>query len=105
MLSINDLSVSYGPVAALSHVSLDVQRGEFVAIMGPSGTGKTTLLRLIGGALKPTRGYVKVDGQPTHELDRDGPGDQPRVARVAEVAREQDEHRADNKSTRHVQLR
>lgn len=43
-----------------------------ISIMGLSGCGKTTLLRHIGGALKPNKGYVKVDGQNIHELDRDG---------------------------------
>lgn len=47
-------------------------RGNVVSIMGGSGCGKTTLLRLIGGALKPTKGRVKVDGQVMHELDQQG---------------------------------
>ncbi len=47
-------------------------KGKLVAIMGLSGCGKTTLLRHIGGALKPTKGYVKMDGQVMHELDADG---------------------------------
>jgi phospholipid/cholesterol/gamma-HCH transport system ATP-binding protein len=49
-----------------------VPRGKVVAIMGGSGCGKTTLLRLIGGQLRPTRGAVRVDGRVVHELDRDG---------------------------------
>ena len=47
-------------------------KGKLITIMGLSGCGKTTLLRLIGGALKPTKGYVKVDGQVVHELDHEG---------------------------------
>ena len=47
-------------------------KGKLVAIMGLSGCGKTTLLRHIGGALKPTKGYVKMDGQVMHDLDRQG---------------------------------
>ena len=51
---------------------MDFPRGKLIAIMGLSGCGKTTLLRHIGGALKPTKGHVKVDGQIIHELDQDG---------------------------------
>lgn len=46
-------------------------KGKLIAIMGLSGCGKTTLLRHIGGALKPGAGYVKFDGQKLHELDQD----------------------------------
>ncbi len=56
----------------LTGIDMVIPRGKVVAIMGISGSGKTTLLRLIGGQLKPTQGTVKVDGEFTHELDRDG---------------------------------
>ena len=51
-------------------LDLTVRRGRVVAIMGPSGTGKTTLLRLIGGQLRPDRGRVMVDGQEVARLGR-----------------------------------
>jgi phospholipid/cholesterol/gamma-HCH transport system ATP-binding protein len=51
-------------------VDLDIRRGKVTAIMGPSGTGKTTLLRLIGGQLRPHRGYILVDGQDVHALSQ-----------------------------------
>lgn len=51
-------------------VDLDIPEGKITAIMGPSGTGKTTLLRLIGGQLKPTSGSVEVAGQEIPKLKR-----------------------------------
>ncbi len=53
-------------------VDLDIQRGKVTAIMGPSGTGKTTLLRLIGGQLKPHAGSIVVDGEEVPRLRHDG---------------------------------
>ncbi len=49
-------------------VDLDIQRGKITAIMGPSGTGKTTLLRLIGGQLRPDAGSIMVEGQQVDKL-------------------------------------
>lgn len=68
-LSLRDVSRIYataagGTVEALSHVSLDVHRGEFVSLLGPSGCGKTTTLRLIAGLDQPQGGELTLDGEP-----------------------------------------
>ena len=57
-------------LTALEKVDLRVERGEFVSVVGPSGGGKTTLLRVIGGLLEPTLGAVLVDGMPPLEAQR-----------------------------------
>ena len=51
-------------------IDLDVMRGKVTAIMGPSGTGKTTLLRLIGGQWRPAQGAIEFDGTTIHTLRR-----------------------------------
>jgi len=67
ILSTVELAKSYKvgkiDVPALRGVSLDVNGGEFVAIMGPSGCGKSTLLHLLGGLLSPTSGTIMIDGE------------------------------------------
>ncbi len=53
----------YGIRPVLKNVSLEIERGELVVIMGPNGMGKTTLLGLIGGILYPIKGHVEIDGK------------------------------------------
>jgi len=56
------------PVHAVNGIDLEINQGEFTAIVGPSGCGKTTLLNIIGGLDRPTSGYVEVDGQDLSKL-------------------------------------
>ena len=58
LLSVKDLSVTYGANTVLQHVSLDLFEGEIVTIVGPNGSGKTTLLRALIGAADPSAGTV-----------------------------------------------
>ena len=63
VLSIRGLSKSFGRVAALDNVCLDIPDGQFVCMLGPSGCGKTTLLRLIAGLDQPDAGFISLDGK------------------------------------------
>lgn len=63
-LSIRHLYKSYGKVDVLKDINLDVQRGQVVCLIGPSGGGKSTLLRCINHLERPERGFVEVDGEP-----------------------------------------
>ena len=66
MISVSGLTKRYGTVTALRAFSLEVSRGEIVALVGPNGAGKTTALKLIVGLLLPTEGAVQVDGLDVH---------------------------------------
>ena len=70
-IEISGLTYNRGNKRIFDGVTLDIPRGKIVAIMGPSGTGKTTLLRLIGGQLRPDTGRVTVDGLSIPDLSRD----------------------------------
>ena len=72
LVSIRNLTKTYqrGPekVEVLHGIDLDIEEGDFVALMGPSGSGKTTLLNLIGGLDTPTTGSIEVAGQRIDQL-------------------------------------
>ena len=63
MLSIENIESGYGPMQVLWQPSLEVQKGSITSLLGPNGVGKTTLLKLIGGQIRPSSGSIKVDGE------------------------------------------
>lgn len=69
-VTIKNLYFKHRDHVIFSGVDLNIPRGKITAIMGPSGTGKTTLLKLIGGQLYPEAGEVIVDGENIHSLSR-----------------------------------
>jgi phospholipid/cholesterol/gamma-HCH transport system ATP-binding protein len=69
LVEIRDLQFAYGERTILSNLSMDIPRGKLVAVMGGSGSGKTTVLRLIGGQIRPQKGTVSVAGEVVHRLD------------------------------------
>jgi putative ABC transport system ATP-binding protein len=72
LIEINKLSKNYTSgeecVLALVEMDLNIERGEFISVMGPSGSGKSTLLTILGGLNHPTRGVVVVDEIPIYKL-------------------------------------
>lgn len=68
LIKVRDLHFSRGDRKIFDGLSLDIPRQGITAIMGPSGTGKTTLLKLIGGQLVPDQGFIEVDGLNVHQL-------------------------------------
>jgi branched-chain amino acid transport system ATP-binding protein len=68
ILELRDIDVFYGRTQALRGVSLHVNRGEIVALIGSNGAGKTTTLRTISGLVRPSRGAVLLDGEEIHHL-------------------------------------
>lgn len=70
IVEIKNLSFSYSGNVIYDDISLNIKRGQITAILGPSGTGKTTLLRLIGGQLKPTQGSIIFDGDEINGISR-----------------------------------
>ena len=73
MLTLENISVSYGAINALKGVSMHVEQGEVVTLIGANGAGKTTTLRTITGLLSPTEGRIlfegqEISGKPTHQL-------------------------------------
>ena len=69
MLEVSDLKVCYGRVEALHGVSITVEQGEIVTIIGANGAGKSTLLRAICGVLRPSAGRIVFDGEDVTALD------------------------------------
>lgn len=76
-LSVAAARRTFGGLVAVNDVSFEVRQGELLGLIGPNGSGKTTMLNLISGALKPTAGEIRLDGErisglPAHRIARAG---------------------------------
>lgn len=71
LLKIRDLKAGYGQIQILRGVTLHVNRGTIVTILGGNGTGKSTLLKVISGLVKPTDGLIEFDGEPIQGMRPD----------------------------------
>lgn len=77
LLAIEDLTIHFGGVAAVDHVGFDVREGEILGLIGPNGSGKTTVLNMLSGFLQPDAGRVRmrgedITGMPADRLARRG---------------------------------
>lgn len=72
MLSLADVWVHYGPVAAVKGMSLEVEDGEIVTLIGANGAGKTTTLRAISGLHRPSRGRIAFEGEAVDGITPEG---------------------------------
>ena len=66
ILSLRHIAKSFGAIHALTDVSLDLEPGEVLGLMGDNGAGKSTLVRIMAGNFPPTSGEMLLDGQPVH---------------------------------------
>lgn len=87
MLTVNDINVFYGAIHAIKGVSLGVNEGEIVTLIGANGAGKSTILRTISGLLKPKTGSIQFVGQeiagmPAHEIVKTGISQVPEGRRI-----------------------
>lgn len=69
VISLTDITAAYGKKGVLEHFNLDITQGEFVMLIGTSGCGKTTALKLMNGLLKPNAGRVMVNGKDLADTD------------------------------------
>jgi branched-chain amino acid transport system ATP-binding protein len=87
MLEIKEINVFYGAIQALTNASINVQKGEIVAIIGSNGAGKSTLLRTISGMIRPRTGTMTFEGRnlvttPAHEIVKLGISHSPEGRRI-----------------------
>ena len=85
MLEVRDLHTYYGHIHALKGISLEVEQGEVVTLIGSNGAGKSTTLKTISGLLQPRQGEVLLNGQrlsgvPAHRVASMGVASRPRGA-------------------------
>lgn len=71
MIQLRQLKMAFGSKVILDNLDLDVRQGETLAVIGPSGTGKSTIIKLLTGLLAPTSGSIVIDGQEVSAFTED----------------------------------
>ena len=72
MIELANVSKNFGDLAAVSHLTLTIARGEFFAMLGPNAAGKTTTLKILAGLMKPTSGHARICGLDVYKRQRNG---------------------------------
>jgi NitT/TauT family transport system ATP-binding protein len=70
-VSLHSIGLRLGSYGVLSNLSFDIPRGQFVALVGPTGCGKSSVLNLVAGVLKPSSGLVRSGGRPLESINAD----------------------------------
>lgn len=70
MIEFKNVTKKYGQIVALDDATFQIEQGDFVFLVGPSGAGKTTILKLIISQTRPSSGEIYLDGQPIHKIKR-----------------------------------
>lgn len=70
VLTLKDITFTYGEIQALRDIDLEVQGGEIIGVLGPNGSGKSTLLKIMDGILKPDKGEIRIGNRPISMLNR-----------------------------------
>jgi zinc transport system ATP-binding protein len=68
IISVRDISFAYGDVPVLENISLDIHEGDYLGVIGPNGSGKTTFLKIILGLIKPQSGTVEIFGEKVEDF-------------------------------------
>ena len=68
LIEVNDIHFSYGQTPVLENINLKIRQGNFTALVGPNGGGKTTLLKIMVGLLSPQKGEVRILGKKPSEV-------------------------------------
>lgn len=71
MIQLRQLKMAFGSKVILDNLDLDVRQGETLAVIGPSGTGKSTIIKLLTGLLPPASGSIVIDGQEVSSFTED----------------------------------
>ena len=71
MIKLHEVTVRYGDFVAVSEITFQIPAGQFVAVVGPTGCGKSSLLNVVAGLLGPAHGSVSTDDRPVNGVNRD----------------------------------
>jgi ABC-type cobalamin/Fe3+-siderophores transport system ATPase subunit len=88
MIQICDLTVGYGKKSVVGNINQEFSKGEFISLLGPNGSGKTTILRTLSRLLSPIKGVVKINGLADRYLGELSDGEKKKIVLARALAQE-----------------